>query len=281
MTRGGQNVPLTLLAQDNNPNGTFGDFTIVWEPQGIVNQSGMADTAYQVTVNNVVVDGVPRTFTYTVTVIDPVTAPVATLTPTSTSIPPPTPSPAATVPTGGTPGGSEYRIGETANGSIQHNWNGGAAQQGYTLLRLDMVSGALVSLPIGGVITAGQTSLTDTFATPGGIYCHLLMNPAAQKNSNILCALRNTRSQIGAPENVTLKLSPANVATLNWSQPVGGGQAGYNVHIILGNAVAPPPSGPSGTEASVAISGLTCFQVEAINRGRSDILCAIPVGSTL
>ena len=71
MTENGAPIATRLEAVVNG----FGENTLVWIPGSYVD--GMdwsrpaADTAYQVTVANVIVGGVARTFTYTATVFDP------------------------------------------------------------------------------------------------------------------------------------------------------------------------------------------------------------------
>ena len=69
MSQGAVNVPVTLEAQNNNVG--FGDNTLVWRPQGIVTTASAPDITYTVTISNVRIGGVPRQFTYAVTVIDP------------------------------------------------------------------------------------------------------------------------------------------------------------------------------------------------------------------
>jgi uncharacterized protein YkwD len=66
MTRNGQPVSLTL----ENLSQGFGDNTIVWVPS-IVYEAPAADTAYDVTVRGVAVNGSPQEFSYTVTLINP------------------------------------------------------------------------------------------------------------------------------------------------------------------------------------------------------------------
>ncbi|HPK70419.1 MAG TPA: FG-GAP-like repeat-containing protein [Vicinamibacterales bacterium] len=71
MTQGGQSVPLTLEAVRNG----YGENTIVWIPNGL-SSSGTwpkpeQDTAYSITIGNVLVSGSPRSFTYDVIVMDP------------------------------------------------------------------------------------------------------------------------------------------------------------------------------------------------------------------
>ncbi len=48
----------------------FGENTLVWEPQIDLGTPPVSDTAYTVTVANVVVDGSRRDFTYDVIVFD-------------------------------------------------------------------------------------------------------------------------------------------------------------------------------------------------------------------
>lgn len=76
MTRGGQPVPLTML-----PNAVgFGDNTVVWEPSGLPFGAGQADDPITVQVNGVTVGGLAGSYEYTVTVIDPLSAPFPTFT---------------------------------------------------------------------------------------------------------------------------------------------------------------------------------------------------------
>lgn len=89
MTAGTTPVTVTLLPLANG----YGDNTLAWEPSTIAKAAGMADLPVTVQVRNVKVDGVPRDFTYTVTIIDPV------MTPCSYSV---SPSPASIGADGGT-----------------------------------------------------------------------------------------------------------------------------------------------------------------------------------
>jgi hypothetical protein len=270
MTRSGQTVAVNVLPPEfQAPNPSIGDNTIVWEPQGLNHPAGMQDTTYQVTVSNVIVGGTPRTYSYSVTVIDPATTPVVTPTP--------------TVPTGGsTFGGSGFGVAVSADGSVQHTWNGGTAQLGYFIYRLNWITGQVIALPSGAFLGQAATSYTDTFPTPGGIYCYMVVsfNAVGNRQSDILCALRNTRTASGAPE-VKLRLNQSNTASLSWTPPAGGGHTGYNVRVLVGTATPPAPLGPAATGVNVPINGLTCFQVDAVGRGSSDMLCAIPGASTV
>jgi hypothetical protein len=67
VTRGGNALNVIQEAVENG----YGDNTIVWQMPGVPLTAPSADTAYQVVISNVVIGGVPRTFSYSVTVIDP------------------------------------------------------------------------------------------------------------------------------------------------------------------------------------------------------------------
>ena len=73
MTQDGAGVPVTLETIANG----YGDNTLVWFPTGMTSSQAWpqptADTVYTVTINNVLVSGSPRSFTYEVTVFDPAT----------------------------------------------------------------------------------------------------------------------------------------------------------------------------------------------------------------
>jgi hypothetical protein len=160
----------------------------------------------------------------------------------------------------------------SSTGAVQQSWSGGTAPAGYVIYRLDMVTGALTTRTVSTL----ETSATDSsFTAAGGIYCYLLVNPGAGKQSDIICGFRSTRTGTGAPENLFLRVSGGN-ANLTWSPPSGGGQSGYNVRVLAGSATPPPTLGPTAIGASIPLSGLACFQVEAIGRGSSDVVCAIP-----
>ncbi|KPL81733.1 CAP domain-containing protein [Herpetosiphon geysericola] len=71
MRQGNTTIPVT---KETIANG-YGENTVVWIPQGYSNGSTWnqpsADTTYTITINNVLVNSQPRSFTYNVTVIDP------------------------------------------------------------------------------------------------------------------------------------------------------------------------------------------------------------------
>lgn len=72
-------VPVTI---DDQASPGYGENTITWHPTSMSTDYGarwpkpVSDTDYQVTVDNVVVNGITTSFSYTVTVIDPQTAAV-------------------------------------------------------------------------------------------------------------------------------------------------------------------------------------------------------------
>jgi uncharacterized protein YkwD len=75
MTRNGVTLPVRLEPLTTN----VGENSLIWIPDNLDTNSAdsfarpAADTAYAVTVNNVLVDGSPRSFSYTVTLFDPQT----------------------------------------------------------------------------------------------------------------------------------------------------------------------------------------------------------------
>ncbi|HSI53529.1 MAG TPA: CAP domain-containing protein [Ramlibacter sp.] len=74
----------SIATRKEVPVNGFGENTLVWYPgayaDGMSWARPAADTAYQVTISNVVVSGVPRSFTYTTTVFDADTASVEPVT---------------------------------------------------------------------------------------------------------------------------------------------------------------------------------------------------------
>jgi hypothetical protein len=69
MSLNGENIPLTLEKLENNRG--HGENTLVWVPRGIPTTAPIRDLSYEISINNVVVDGRNRAFSYVVTVIDP------------------------------------------------------------------------------------------------------------------------------------------------------------------------------------------------------------------
>jgi uncharacterized protein YkwD len=67
MTRNGSPASVTLHPVQNG----YGDNTLVWTVQSYSSSKPASDVVYSVTVSNVVVAGSPRSFQYSVTVIDP------------------------------------------------------------------------------------------------------------------------------------------------------------------------------------------------------------------
>ena len=67
MKSNGQLIPVSVQPVANG----YGDNTLVWEPQGSLFQPSSLDVTYQVTVSNILIDGVRQEFAYQVTIIDP------------------------------------------------------------------------------------------------------------------------------------------------------------------------------------------------------------------
>lgn len=69
-----QNESLVPVTQEPVVDG-FGDETIVWRPMDMGNSESWPqpskDTSYEITIRNIIINGLPETISYTVTVIDP------------------------------------------------------------------------------------------------------------------------------------------------------------------------------------------------------------------
>lgn len=66
MTQNAQPVPVRMLEPFNG----YGENTLVWEPQLDFSQAGGAEASLVVTVTNILIDGLPRDVSYTVTLFD-------------------------------------------------------------------------------------------------------------------------------------------------------------------------------------------------------------------
>ncbi|MBN1477897.1 hypothetical protein JXA47_14175 [Candidatus Sumerlaeota bacterium] len=71
MTQGVNPIDLTVVHR----GGGYGDPTIVWEPSGLPSGAPAADTTYDITISNVIINTELRAFSYSVTVIDPSSVP--------------------------------------------------------------------------------------------------------------------------------------------------------------------------------------------------------------
>jgi len=187
MTSGGAPVQLTVVQL---PAG-FGDPGISWQPQGLAVGAGVADKTFTVAVNNVVIGGAPRNFTYDVTVIDPALAgpapgpstptPTPTTTPTTPLTPTPTPTTTPPGPCSPRPQPTITTVGAGA-GRIQSTITATGAGNTFSSLRIGVpgraVSNATVVVQgLATPVTNGQTVtlpagttqivLTVTRAAPG------------------------------------------------------------------------------------------------------------------
>jgi uncharacterized protein YkwD len=70
MTQGANNITVNVVSRDSVTN-QAPDNTIVWEPQGLPTSAPNPDLTYVVHVDNVMVAAQSRSFSYSVTIIDP------------------------------------------------------------------------------------------------------------------------------------------------------------------------------------------------------------------
>ena len=70
MRHDGARIPVTLQRIQNG----YGDNTLVWKVKGLPTSTPVEDETYSVTISGVSIGGSTRTFSYEVTVMDPVVA---------------------------------------------------------------------------------------------------------------------------------------------------------------------------------------------------------------
>jgi len=141
MQTDGVSVPVTVEAVEDG----YGENTVVWMPQGLSDghewERPQNDTAYTVTIENVRIDGAPRSFAYEVIVFDPEVS-----TPSSTSV--------------------RLNVEVGAPGSL------------FTVLGADYPPGESIGIAIDGVelanveadATGRFTAVLETNAVPTGVY---------------------------------------------------------------------------------------------------------------
>jgi uncharacterized protein YkwD len=254
MSQGATPINVVLLPQSNNQG--FADNTLVWEPSVTFTNPPAQDTPYTVNVNNVIIGGVARNFTYTVTVIN-----------------------AATPGGGGAIGGKGLGISSSAAGVVL-TWNTGTGQTGYQVARL--FNGVVT---IVGTLAANATTFTDTTA-PDGLVCYALLpqgtNP--QQFSDLLCAIKGFRG-LTPPTNFTLRLNQSTTAAFTWLPPAGGNPNGY-ILVKLGGPNQNLIGTVTSTLGAATAGQLNCWALAATNAagqitGWTDFECGLPGFSTL
>jgi len=257
MTQGASPVGLTLLPLSQG----FGDNTIAWEP--IANFASVAtDTPYTVNLGNVRVNNVARSFSYTVTLINPATGGVgATATPTSLT---------------GPVGGKGLGISASGN-SVNLTWSTGTGQSGYNVFRLN---NGVVSKLNASALAAGTITFTDT--TPGsGLNCYALqvLGPNPPQFSDFLCDLVGFHSASNTPQNFTMRLNQSpNTAAFTWTPPPAG--SSFDGYQLVKLGAGTQSLGPTIQSTLGSTSGLTCFALAATLSGNivgwTDFECGLP-----
>jgi hypothetical protein len=254
MTQGQTGVTVALQPRQQG----FGDNTIVWEPSATFTNPPAQDTTYTVNVNNVIINGVARNFSYNVTVINPATG------------------------GGGTIGGKGLGISSSPTG-VQLTWNSGTGQTGYSVARL--FNGVVTVLP-AQPLPANATSFLDTTAQPG-LNCYAVMplgtNP--QQFSDFLCSLVGFSSVANSPQAFTMRLNQSTTASFTWGPPTNGGQTGY-ILVKLGGPNQNLGSTITNTLGSGTNGQLDCWALAALGAngqitGWTDFLCGLPGFSSI
>jgi hypothetical protein len=237
MTRAGSPVGLTLLPLDTQG---FGDQTIVWEPIGIVGAPGMNDTTYTVTVANVRVGGVPRQYTYDVTLIDPDSVSVTGVVPN----------------VGPTAGGTPVSILGSRFGAPATVAFGGTPATAVNVVNSTTITAVTPAHSLGAVGV--------TVTVPGGIsstladgYFYFDPPPPTRLHTLTPCRLVDTRNPVtgdgrGGPilapmarRNFTLTGLcgiPGGAKALSVNLTVTGSSSAGHVSLFPGNGVAPATS---------------------------------------
>jgi hypothetical protein len=223
---------------------------------------------------------------------DPGGPPFGTPTPTRTPASPtatPTRTPTATVtptpsPTRAPVGGRGLTLQAGPDG-IRLTWLPGQGQTGYVVYRHSAVPAVL---PVLGPLPAEATTFLDPTARfLSGAVCYVLIPTGVDPPviSDVLCVVRNTRSPIGGPQQVAIRLDQSSTATLTWSGPLFGGQTGYQLFPLGDTPTAPLLLPGSATSASVAMNGPTCYLLIVLSGttaiGTGDIVCGIPGAATV
>jgi hypothetical protein len=168
---------------------------------------------------------------------------------------------------------------------VRLTWLPGQGQTGYVVYRHSQV---LAVLPLLGPLPAEATSFLDTSARfLNGPACYVLIptgvNPPVL--SDVLCVVLHTRSPVGGPQQVAIRLDQSSTATLTWSAPLLGGQTGYLLYTLGDTLTAPVVLAGSATSASVAMQGPTCFLLIVLSgttaTGNGDIVCGVPGVATV
>lgn len=69
MSKNNESISVNVISRDGS--NYYGENGIIWVPQDVLTGVAAADTKFTVTISNVIVSGSSRTFTYSVTIIDP------------------------------------------------------------------------------------------------------------------------------------------------------------------------------------------------------------------
>jgi uncharacterized protein YkwD len=147
----------------------FGDNGVSWVPQGLVTGAGVADLTVTVSVNNVLINGTPRNFSYTMTIIDPNLTPPTPPTPPFTCSPRPRPTVSVA---GGGPGQIVAPINVAGTGNVMSSVRFGQGNRTIANATVNVqgiatgvTSGQTVALPA----STTQIVLTVGRAAPGAV----------------------------------------------------------------------------------------------------------------
>ncbi|MSQ10935.1 MAG: hypothetical protein EXR52_08045 [Dehalococcoidia bacterium] len=176
-------------------------------------------------------------------------------------------------------GGRNLRI---ATGSIDLTWDGGDVQTGYTLLRVDTSTSALVTT----ALPRGAISHTDAAVVNGVVYCFVLVPTGplgVLGSSDLLCAATGMATGSPLPAGLVLALNQLSTATMTLAS--GGPVETRLFRIPLdGGLVTNTVVTPGVFTQPVPAAG-ACFLVLVVGFGGAyglgNPLCGLPGISTL
>lgn len=207
---GGINVPVAVFTLATG----YGDPTLGFEPSGLVTGPGVPDQTLTVVIDNVVVGGALRQFTYTVTIIDPGS------------------TPAGTVP--GAPTGVAAVAGNAhATVSFVPPSNGGSSP----------VSSYVVTASPGGATASGPSSpIVVTGLANGTAYTFTVKatnlagtGPASAPSPPVTPSGSGT-AVVGAPTNFAVTANAGNTVSFGWTP--GAGTLPITGYVVEGGLTA-------------------------------------------
>lgn len=183
-------------------------------------------------------------------------------------------------------GGTGFGIGTGLNRTINASWIDGSMESGYRITRFTS-KGNITTFPIGGGMISAASSGFTLGPSPDQI-AGVFLEPLGPNNtslgrSDLLFAIMDIKSAVGAPESFTMRLNQGNIASFEFQNPLGNIQEGYILLKFGGQPVFLPANATTAIDNTGG--ALSCY-ILASHRlgtlmGYTDVLCGLPGFSTL